>query len=719
MKKLLTIFLLCFSIAWAFNVGDLRRLIGDTVEVANAYLEEALDFKIQSSTPSNPASGYKRMYCKDDGKCYTLTSDGVEKEVGSGSGAAAGDSDTIVLLKAAEIELTDLDLSGNNAAFDGGGTIDGAVTMSTTAADIILAAQVIKYAASSSSQNDYFGVTVDIPQGLRGRSLGFAFEYRTDSTAVDDDFRFAVKIKDGALAGTVYYEDLEAYSGTDNNSSPFEMGKYIPTDCTQVEIGWQNISATTTLELFVDNILVTASPWLALDIQDADQFLWLQTSNGHGSTATRIRRFLTERMSSGGDLFVYEDSAANGASITLTRECEISVVYNDNFTNASYFGLSLNSSQLTTDIAAITESTRLGISTTGSGGWGETVVFKGKLPAGSVIRPHTEDVSGSAEGRTSFVVFARATSEHVMTPTDYKLQQITISQAGNALADRTAEIEYNLATATIENKHGGVATSYASTKQPMTVSDDSGNTRTLFTANVPGVAIATFECSVTSSATFILFTKNGTNQAPGYQVNGTTYVGSLTQQISMNAGDYLTAYTSGTVYNASQVATVRITFFPDYAKMLGAIPIQETCYIKDVKASGTGGGTSSTSYTTRTLNTLEGDTGWVSLSSNEFTLQKGKYRIDAKVPAYQTNPHKARLYNATTFTVEAIGSSEAMATTGFTSTSSKIMCQIEIGQATTYRIEHRAASAVANGWGVPVGFGDDEVYTQVKITKIK
>jgi hypothetical protein len=41
-----------------------------------------------STSPSDPAAGQKRLYAKDDGKVYTLDSDGNEKEVGSGGGAS-------------------------------------------------------------------------------------------------------------------------------------------------------------------------------------------------------------------------------------------------------------------------------------------------------------------------------------------------------------------------------------------------------------------------------------------------------------------------------------------------------------------------------------------------------------------------------------------------------------------------------------------------------
>lgn len=42
----------------------------------------------QITTPSNPSSGFQRLYCKSDGKCYTLQNDGTETELGSGGGGS-------------------------------------------------------------------------------------------------------------------------------------------------------------------------------------------------------------------------------------------------------------------------------------------------------------------------------------------------------------------------------------------------------------------------------------------------------------------------------------------------------------------------------------------------------------------------------------------------------------------------------------------------------
>lgn len=57
---------------------------------------ETLNFSEQSSTPSSPSVGTKKLYAKDDGKLYTLDSTGAEVEVGSGAGGGGGSEFNIV-----------------------------------------------------------------------------------------------------------------------------------------------------------------------------------------------------------------------------------------------------------------------------------------------------------------------------------------------------------------------------------------------------------------------------------------------------------------------------------------------------------------------------------------------------------------------------------------------------------------------------------------------
>ena len=153
------------------------------------------------------------------------------------------------------------------------------------------------------------------------------------------------------------------------------------------------------------------------------------------------------------------------------------------------------------------------------------------------------------------------------------------------------------------------------------------------------------------------------------------------------------------------------------AEFLAAVPVQRIAYIKDVK----GNGVASQSLTSgvdniRDLNTVEGDSSIISLSSNQIVLQPGRYEIDCHVPANNTAEQKAYFYNVSDSTYDIIG------TTGYDSgalnTESRVIGRIEITTAKTYEIRQRTALSGTGGITFnPVSQGN--VYTQVRIIKIK
>lgn len=222
------------------------------------------------------------LYATDTKKYYGVK-DGALTELGGG----AGDADTIHLIDAEDIQLTDIDLTGNNASFDGGGTITvSSLSLSTTAADLLNSTSVIKYSPAANGQNDYFGFTKSIPIGQRGMNLGFRFNYKTSSTTLDNDFRFAVKIKDGASAGTITYDNITAYNNTNNTGNIFNTSTFIPQDCTEIEFGWQNTDTTTTVQLFVNNIVISQSPFTYKDVVEMSDWTSFTVTSSHIANTT-------------------------------------------------------------------------------------------------------------------------------------------------------------------------------------------------------------------------------------------------------------------------------------------------------------------------------------------------------------------------------------------------------------------------------------------------
>ena len=147
--------------------------------------------------------------------------------------------------------------------------------------------------------------------------------------------------------------------------------------------------------------------------------------------------------------------------------------------------------------------------------------------------------------------------------------------------------------------------------------------------------------------------------------------------------------------------------------------------LSDVKASGTAGGTATSgSYQTRTLNTLSDPTGIVtSLASNQFTLPAGEYYIEAFAPTYGTGTNKFKIRNVTDSIDSIIGPSNyaALSASGDRSSSSgDLKGTLVISSSKTFELQHRVSSTKAtDGYGAPATFGDNEVYSILKIQKIK
>ena len=128
----------------------------------------------------------------------------------------------------------------------------------------------------------------------------------------------------------------------------------------------------------------------------------LRTSNGSGSSNTMIRRFTTSVSDVGSDI-TYADSATLGGTFTINTTGIYSISYGDIWNAASWMGISLNSSQLTTAILSITAADRLMISTTTAAGYAAALSWTGHLTAADVIRAHE---SGTAEhASTQFANF--------------------------------------------------------------------------------------------------------------------------------------------------------------------------------------------------------------------------------------------------------------------------------------------------------------------------
>lgn len=177
-------------------------------------------------------------------------------------------------------------------------------------------------------------------------------------------------------------------------------------------------------------------------------------------------------------------------------------------------------------------------------------------------------------------------------------------------------------------------------------------------------------------------------------------------------------------------SAIRTTANAIDTSMKSALNYEDFLFIRDEKASGTGGGTfTSGAWRTRDLNTVKVNniTG-ASLASNQITLPAGTYWVEAKAPAYSYNGnfisnHKVKLRNITDSSDALIGDNQvayANITTVVSQTYSMVQGQFNIAGSKVFELQHQCAvsGGAGNSFGVNMSFGVVEVYSEIKIWKV-
>lgn len=186
------------------------------------------------------------------------------------------------------------------------------------------------------------------------------------------------------------------------SASAGKIYKIVKVDSTNNQVtidgnGSETIDGSTTVYLDSQyqsvQIVSDGSNWFAVSgSTKIDSMIRLHTGNGHGSTNTKIRRFTTT-IDDIGTAITYADSATNGATFTVNEDGVYHIHLQDGrFSSSSAnVGLSLNSSQLTTDIPSITAADILGYTRADSGTAStQALSVSVVLSKDDVVRVHTD-----------------------------------------------------------------------------------------------------------------------------------------------------------------------------------------------------------------------------------------------------------------------------------------------------------------------------------------
>lgn len=108
-------------------------------------------------------------------------------------------------------------------------------------------------------------------------------------------------------------------------------------------------------------------------------------------------------------------------------------------------------------------------------------------------------------------------------------------------------------------------------------------------------------------------------------------------------------------------------------------------------------------------------------STNRISIRAGTYIIDACCPVVSIGRHRARLYDIVNSFVLAVASNSYESNGAYEGDTSNILGTIVISSDTELELQHQVEGAglvPTVGMGLACGFGDDEVYSQIRFTKI-
>jgi len=200
----------------------------DTQDISNKRFTDGITLEEQASTPSNPASGDKKLYAKDDGKVYTLNSAGDEVEVGSGAG---GGTKSYIDQDSAKFESN----LGSWETDNGSGSAATTLTLSRNTVTPLSGDGDLTLAKSAADGNgEFIKVTTEtIDRSDRGNILFFSAN--VDATDVSYTGNLEFEFYDNTNAAVLYAgssEDLSILSGLRKQN----LAVYLESTTAEIEV---------------------------------------------------------------------------------------------------------------------------------------------------------------------------------------------------------------------------------------------------------------------------------------------------------------------------------------------------------------------------------------------------------------------------------------------------------------------------------------------------
>ncbi|NIO44972.1 MAG: hypothetical protein GTN36_05475 [Candidatus Aenigmarchaeota archaeon] len=616
-------------------------------------------------------------------------------------------------------QITTGDFStGNNATFDGGGVLGGTFSISTTAADLIQGGQIAKYTGSATAgnnTNDYIARDpIDIPQGYRGRLLGFKFQYRTSNYTSGN---IAIRVKDTTNGDILTLDTytLDAYEdATNNTATEGAIAFYCPDDCTQIEYGFQVLTGEASTTLVWDDVLITPSPFVIAEFNiNTEWEAFTPTGTFTNTTYTGYWRRIGDSM----QIDYYLKMTGSPASATLDLDIPLS--------------LEMDTDKLDTSLHAnygIQVGTCIGRNS-GSATYGTGPVYYSST---TTVRPGFND---NGQHASNTVPHSWKNGDHLHARVLVPIKNWSI-YSEKVVTYNPKEAESSMVRVHTSNGYGSTnthikrfSTTVTNTGSAITYTDSAANGAS-FTINETGVYYLSLSdnqngLSVTgislnsTELTTNINTITTADRLAMTTIVANNYNSDCSWTGVLEKGDVIRVHTDSSGAGTASRSTFTISKIGQ--KELAGVPLPIVGYVKDVRSSGTDGGTYTLgSYATRTLQTTEADFNkFGSLSSNQITLTAGTYDIEAEAVAHDTGTTKIKIYNTTDSSDAIIGDVARNDGSGDDFAKCSLKGRLTITSAKTYELRLRGTNTkTTSGMGKSAGFGDDEVYSIIKITKV-
>ena len=531
--------------------------------------------------------------------------------------------------------------SGNNAAFLGGGSLAGSLTDNTVSP--ISGDSSPQYTQAAGSLNDYIALpsgAIVLDEKQKGKSVKLIINQSYSGN--DDDTQLVIHDSTGAT-------DIARFPvKASSSSSRLEYVVYIPASSNEITVGYQVVVANNGAILIFDDIELTTESQLSASTTISESALY-NTEAGLGSTNSKIPYFTTEVENTISETGVIENSSSLGWSFTASQRCSVTLAYTQSAASTSFVGISKNSNQLSTGVQSISQNDRVAMES--SPGNPVTTVFTAILEPGDVIRPHIDNATNNST-RCIISFVATVSNNGVITSSEIPVNDFSARLQNNGTASVLSE---NVSFIQSVN------------------SPSAGRIDVVFNTGL-------FTVAPSIEATVRLPSFSATDK--------------IVSIFSVTASGFslVVEDTSSVAFQDTDVDILVSTQGVDY-KDLTANLIQtnpKIAYVKNVQASGVDGDTPGgvNSVTTLTLNTVEGDQSFFTLSSNQVTISPGTTILKAKCPAFKTDGHQAFLWDVDNSLVLKQGTSGGSLSTATNQTHSFIEYVLESSTATTIEVRH-------------------------------